>query len=96
MLGSLSNSIDIIANSVSPFYEDKFDNIVDLFLKKTAAIQHLEGIPPVTLNHIQTLAESINNDGSFYNTINKISTLIPLVWRKAKVYLTKFQFSSMP
>ena len=65
----LSNSIDIVANSVSLIGEDSFDNILDLFLKKTDAIQQIIGVPPETLNTIQKLAESINNDGSFFNTI---------------------------
>ena len=63
---SLSNSIDIVANSVSLIGEDSFDNILDLFLKKTDAIQQIIGVPPETLNTIQKLAESINNDGSFF------------------------------
>ena len=63
---SLSNSIDIVANSVSLIGEDSFDNILDLFLKKTDAIQQIIGVPPETLNTIQKLAESINNDGTFF------------------------------
>ena len=66
---SLTNSIDIVANSDSLIDEESFDNILDLFLKKTDAIQQIIGVPPETLNTIQKLAESINNDGSFfYNT----------------------------
>ena len=40
---SLTNSNDIFANSVSLSAEDSVDNILDLFLKKTDAIQQIVG-----------------------------------------------------
>ena len=40
-------------------------NILDPVLKKTDAIQQIIGVPPETLNTIQKLAESINNDKIF-------------------------------
>ena len=49
---------------------DSVDNILDIFPKKTDAIAQMIGVPLETLNTIQKLAESINNDGAFYNTIN--------------------------
>ena len=67
---SLTNSIDIVANSVSLYDANQVKNILDLFLKKTDAITQIIGVPPETLNTIQKLAESINNDQTFYNTIN--------------------------
>ena len=66
----LTSSIDIVANSVSLYEADTVKNILDLFLKKTDAITQIIGVPPETLNNLQKLAESINNDSAFYNTIN--------------------------
>ena len=71
---SLTNSIDIVANSVSLYDANQVKNILDLFLKKTDAIAQIIGVPPENLNTIQKLAESINNDQTFYNTIsNKLN-----------------------
>ena len=67
---SLTNSIDIVANSVSLYNANPVKNILDLFLKKTDAIAQIIGVPPETLNTIQKLVESINNDQTVYNTIN--------------------------
>ena len=44
-------------------------HILDILLKKADAIQQIVGIPPETLNTIEKLAESINNGGSFNNTV---------------------------
>ena len=44
------------------------DNIVDLFLKNTDAIQHIVGSPQRRSIHYKK-ADSTNNDGTFYNTI---------------------------
>jgi hypothetical protein len=66
----LTNSVYIVANSVSLYEPDTVKNILALFLKKTDAITQIRGVPPETLNTIQKLAESINNDQTFYNTIN--------------------------
>ena len=62
---SLTNSIDIVANSVSLYEADTVKYILDLFLKKTDAITQIIGVPPETLNTIQKLAGSINNDQTF-------------------------------
>ena len=43
-------------------------NILDIFMKKTDAIQQPVGIPPETLNTLQKLTDSINNDKTFYST----------------------------
>ena len=43
---SWTTSNGIVANSVSLCGEDSFDNILDIFLKKTDAIQQIIGGPP--------------------------------------------------
>ena len=55
---SLSNSIDIIANSVSIIQDNRLVNILDL-------ISQITGLAPATLNTLQELAASINNDNTF-------------------------------
>ena len=60
---SLTNSIDIIANSVSVVQNNKIVHLLD-------RIYQITGLAPETLNPLQKLAESINNENIFYNTIN--------------------------
>ena len=60
---SLTNSIDIVANSVSVVQNNKIVNRLDI-------VSQITGLAPETLNTLQKLAESINNDNTFYNTIN--------------------------
>ena len=67
---SLTNNMDIVANSASLYESDTVKNILDLFLKKTDAITQIIGVPPETLNTIQKLAESINNGQTVYNAMN--------------------------
>ena len=65
---SLTNSIDIVANSVSLCDEDSVGDIFDLYLQKTDAIQQTVGSLQRLFIHYK-LAESINNDGTSYNTL---------------------------
>ena len=65
---SLTNSIDIVANSVSLCDEDSVGDIFDLYLQKTDAIQQTVGSLQRLLIHYK-IAESINNDGTSYNTL---------------------------
>ena len=67
---SLTNNIDIIANSISIYDSHTIKHILDIFLKQADAITQIIGVPLETLNTIQKLADSINNDQTFYNTIN--------------------------
>ena len=60
---SLTNSNDIIANSVSIVQDNEIINILDL-------ISQITGLAPATLNTLQKLAASINNDNTFYNSVN--------------------------
>ena len=60
---SLTNSNDIIANSVSIVQDNEIVNILDL-------ISQITGLAPATLNTLQKLAASINNDNTFYNSVN--------------------------
>ena len=55
---SLTNSNDIIANSASIVQDNEIVNILDL-------ISQITGLAPATLNTLQELAASINNDNTF-------------------------------
>ena len=63
---SLTHSVDIIASSVSLYDADTVSYILDIFMQKTDAIAQIIGVPPETLNTIQKLADSINNDQTFF------------------------------
>jgi hypothetical protein len=66
---SLTNSIDMVANSVALISGNSVIDILDLFLTKDDGNDIL-GIPPETLNTLQELAEALGNDSDFINTIN--------------------------
>jgi hypothetical protein len=72
---SLTNSKDIVANSISVIDKNKVIVLKELFLSKLDAINEIVGLPVETLNSLQKLAESINSDSDFYNTMTRQITL---------------------
>jgi hypothetical protein len=66
---SLTNSEDIVCHSVHIINGDDLQDIFDVFLLKTEAGDIVE-IPPDTLNTLQEIADAINNDPNFFQTIN--------------------------
>ena len=76
---SFIDSIDIVANSVSLCDADSVDNILDIFFKKRDAITQIIGVPPETVNTVQQLAASINNDQTFHNAIQQIGYTSKLI-----------------
>jgi hypothetical protein len=68
---SLTNSKDIVANSISVIDKNKVIDLKELFLSKLDAINEIVGLPTETLNSLQKLAESMNSDSDFYNTMMK-------------------------
>ena len=66
---SLTHSKDIIANSVSIIYANNMLIIMDLIGRINRIVASIVGNPPMSLNSIQKLSESINNDPQVYNTI---------------------------
>ena len=59
-------------------------------------ITQITGLAPETLNTLQKLAESINNDNTFYNTINNELSLKASaadVYSKSQTY-AKYQINS--
>ena len=65
----MTNSKDIVANSISVIDKDKVIDLKELFLTKIDAISGIVGLPVETLNSLQKLAEAINSDANFFNTI---------------------------
>jgi hypothetical protein len=68
---SLTNSKDIVANSISVIDKTKVIDLKELLLSKLDATNDIVGLPIETLNSLQKLAESINSDSDFYNTMMK-------------------------
>ena len=60
---SLTNSKDIVANSVSII---KGNRTVDL----VETIDAVQGFAPETLNSLEKLATAMNNDSSFFTTLS--------------------------
>ena len=61
---SMNNSKDIIANSIRLVNKNEMKDINDILLSKSDAAA-IVGIAPDTLNTLQEIAESINNDNTF-------------------------------
>jgi ribonuclease PH len=66
---SLTNSKDIVANSISVIDKHKVIDLKELFLSKLDAINSIVGLPVETLNSLQKLGEAINNDEDFFNSM---------------------------
>ena len=64
---SLTNSKDIIANSISVIDKDKVIDLKELFLSNLDAINNIVGLPVATLDSLQKLAEAIKSDANFFN-----------------------------
>jgi hypothetical protein len=71
MVFSLSNTLDIVANTISVIEDNKVIDVKELFLSKLGAIENIVGLPPDTLNTLQKLGEAINNDSNFYENLIK-------------------------
>ena len=66
---SMTNSKDIVANTISVIDKDKVTDLKELFLSKLDATTNIVGLPVETLNSLQKLAEAINSDANFFNNI---------------------------
>ena len=69
MAVSMTNTLDIVANTISVIDKNKVIDLKELFLSKLDAINNIVGLPVETLNSLQKLAEAINSDANFFNTI---------------------------
>ena len=66
---NINNTESIIADSIFLIDSDNLTDIRSLFLYRTEA-SDIVGIPPDTLNTLQEIADAINNDPNFFQTIN--------------------------
>ena len=66
---SLTNSKDIVCNSLTIISENDATDVFNLFLLKSEAAD-IVGIPPETLNSLQELADAIGGDAAFFATVN--------------------------
>ena len=61
---SLTNSKDIVCNSIKIINSNDTTDVFKLFLLKSEAAE-IVGIPPSTLNSLQEIAAAIGNDANF-------------------------------
>ena len=66
---SLTNSKDVVSNTISAFEKDNVVNVKDLFSSNLDAVSNIVGLPVETLNSLQTIAEAINSDPNFFRNI---------------------------
>jgi hypothetical protein len=69
MIVFLTNSNDLVVNSLSLVEENKIIDVKELFLSKLDSIDSIVGLAPETLNTLAKLGEAINNDSNFYQTL---------------------------
>ena len=67
----MTNSLDIVANTISVVDKNKVIDLKELFLSKLDAIENIVGLLVETLNSLQKLAEAINSDSNFLNNTMK-------------------------
>ena len=72
---SLTNSKDIIANSISLIIGNRVVDLNDLFLTKDSSITDIIGIAPENLDTIAEIAAAINNDNNDFGTIQNLLAL---------------------
>ena len=72
---SLTNSKDVIANTISLIIGNRVVNLVDLFLTKYSSINDMLNLAPGNLDTIAEIAASINNDDHVFGTIQKLLAL---------------------
>ncbi len=66
---SLSNSSDIVANSISLINGNTIENITETFLSKIEAVSNIIGLPPTTMNTLEKISQSLSDNPTFFNTI---------------------------
>ena len=72
---SLTNSKDIIANTISLIIGNRVVNLVDLFLTKDTSINDMFNLAPGNLDTIAEIAAAINNDDHVFGTIQNLLSL---------------------
>ena len=72
---SLTNSKDIICNSISLIQGNKVVDLNNLFLTKDSSITDIIGICPENLDTLAEIAAAINNDDQVFGTIQNLLAL---------------------
>ena len=65
---NLTNSNNMVVNSLSLIENNRIIDVKELFLSKLDAVEQIVGLAPETLNTLAKLGEAINNDSNFYST----------------------------
>ena len=64
---SLTNSVDIVCNSLKLIQNNDLVDVFNLFLLKSEGA-NIVGLAPSTLNTLQEVANAIGDDANFFNT----------------------------
>ena len=62
---NLTNSKDLIVNSLSLIKGNNIENVLEVFLSKDEAISGIVGLPVSTLDTLEKICNSIDNDPFF-------------------------------
>ena len=65
----MTNSLDLVANTISVIDKDKVIDLKELCLSNLDAINNIVGLPVAALDSLQKLAEAINSDANLFNHI---------------------------
>jgi hypothetical protein len=85
---SLTNSKDLLVNSLSIITENDYKDIFEIFLTKAEGYGDIVGLSPEDLNSLQELAAALNNDSDFFNSINsKIALKADIATTYDKIYI---------
>jgi hypothetical protein len=63
---NLTNSVDLIVNSLSVIKGNNIEDISEIFLSKDEAISGIVGLPVSTLDTLEKIGASIDNDPNFF------------------------------
>ena len=91
---SLTNSKDLICNSLRIIHGDELLDVFELFLLKSEGAD-IVGISPESLNTLQEIANAIGNDAQFFSNINtQLSTKANItdVYTKSYRYFKRRHF----
>ena len=72
---SLTNSKELVYNSITIIDKNKVIGLKALLLSNLDDISTIVGLPVATLDSLQQLAEAINSDANFLNNIMAATTL---------------------
>ena len=89
---SLTNSKDLIVNSLSLVSNSRIEDMNDIFLSKLEAVSNIIGLDPSTMNTLERISAALDDDEHYFSN-NQISLnqKSDLVYVKNQLLLKKIQ-----